>query len=534
MHFKQQKFIRFLIAVFLLLSIYSTSNEAQTKSPGQVETQLSQITKNLAANNLRDAKSELQKVLTAAPRNVTAQTLAGIVADQENNLPEAEKRFALAARLAPASPDTHNNYGAILLKLNKKNEAANEFENSLKLNPNQPSALVNLGNIKFADNDFAAAQTLFEKARAIAPDVEVLRSLVVVALQLKQTERAKTAYEDYAALTENKIDPAVSAQFGAALLENNLVEQAVRELTRAVSGDGSNSDAKILLSRAFLANKDVKSAGRLLESAVAAGQTNAKIYAALADVYQTGGYYENAIPAMRLAIAADAKNDFYRFRYGLLLVDSKAPAAAVIRLQEALKEFPASAKLWLALGIAQLDDGKTTDAQASFQKALSFDAKSVPALAYLGTTFIERAQYDEAAKYYERAMNTDSRNAVLPYLLADTLLKIPASDDKRIESLLQQAIKLDANLATAHLTLGRLYLRQERWMNAAGELERAAQLEPTRADTLYQLGRVYARLKRADESKIVLAKFKELNDQQKEQRETTRRDLVRRLANTRF
>src|SRR6185503_1566244 len=89
-----------------------------------------------------------------------------------------------------------------------------------------------------------------------------------------------------------------------------------------------------------LMDKDIRAAGRTLETAVASGVDDAKLYAALADVYQADGRFENAIPAMRLAIQRDPQNEVYYFRYGLLLVDSRAPAAGIVRLQEALQQFP--------------------------------------------------------------------------------------------------------------------------------------------------------------------------------------------------
>jgi Tfp pilus assembly protein PilF len=78
---------------------------------------------------------------------------------------------------------------------------------------------------------------------------------------------------------------------------------------------------------------------------VASGVDDARIYAALAEVYQADGHFENAIPAMRLAVQRDPQNEVYHFRYGLLLIDSHAPAAGIVRLQEAIKQFSEFARL---------------------------------------------------------------------------------------------------------------------------------------------------------------------------------------------
>jgi tetratricopeptide (TPR) repeat protein len=251
-------------------------------------------------------------------------------------------------------------------------------------------------------------------------------------------------------------------------------------------------------------------------------------------VYEAGGYLENAIPAMRLAIERDPRSEAYRVRYGLLLVDSKAPAAALVRVREALADFPRSSRLWLTLGIAQQADGKSDDARASFERALELDPRSVPALAYLGSTYAERGQYAEAVGLYERAIAGGPNFAAPYYLAADALLKQPSFDAARVERYLARAVELEPDFAPAHLALGKLFVRQERWDEAAAAFERVTRLEPQSADARYQLGRVYVRLKRQADAQRELDAFKQLSEAQKEKRETERRDLLRRLAHVNF
>lgn len=543
MRHKQGKFTGSLIAVTAFLCLFSVFGNAQTKpslSKNQtIEEQIAKASSAIEAGNLAGAKLILQKLLVSAPRKAVVHTLAGIIADRENDLPTAEKHFALAAILAPNAPETRNNYGAILLRSNRKTAAAVEFSASLKANPKQSSALVNLAQIRFAEGDFKAARELFEKAKAIAPDIEILRALAAISLANNEKSRAVAEFAEYItaqkAQSPGKIDTAArDTTFAEALFAGGLTVEARQESELILSAENQNVGALVLLSKIYVQQKNIAAAGRLLESAVAGGLDDAKIYVALAEVYEAGGYLENAIPAMRLAIKKEPKNDTYRSLYGLLLVNSKAPAAAVIRLEEALKDFPDSPRLWSVLGMAYFDDNKLAEAQKSFERALSHDSRLVPALAYLGAIAGEQGRYTEAAKIYERTINLNEKVALLHYLLAETLLKMTETDETRVVAALKRAINLDPNLASAHLSLGRFYIRQSRWAEAVTSLERAAKLEPGRAETFYQLGRVYTRLKRPVESQAALAKFKQINDVQKEQKENHRRELVRRLAKVLF
>jgi cellulose synthase operon protein C len=527
-----QKYSGWLILIGLCLLV-PRAGAAQTQNQ-VVEQKLTAATSALSAGDLNGSEKILREVLLSAPRNSTAQTLAGIVADRQNDLPKAEKHFAAAARFAPNSPETRNNYGAILLRLNRRREAAREFTASLAINPQQASALVNLAQIRFTENNLRAAAALFEKAKAIETAADILRALVIISLRLKETEKAKTNFAEYFPLAGGAADQTARTELGALLLDADLAAEAARELEAALALDSTKINTLVLLARAFLRQKNIPAAGKLLEAAVARGITDAKIYLALAEVYQAGGYLENAIPAMRLAIEKDPKNDFYQARYGLLLIDSKAPAAAIIRLTEAIKEFPNSAKLRIVLGIAQQTDGKPVEARASFARALEIEPTSVTALAYMATALIEQAQYAEAVRIYEKALATEENNAILHYLIADTLLKIPTSSVARIEKHLARAVELDEKLAQAHLALGKLYVRAGNWQKSAVEFEQTTRYAPDLPEAFYLLGRSLARLKRNEESKAAFDKYKALNETQTAKKKTDHQELVRRLANVRF
>ncbi len=543
MNFRQQNLIAqilgisfyFVVCFLLFVSVGEAQTNKNNVRRQTTEKMLAEAASAIASEDLTRAADILQKILVLEPRNWSAHTLAGVTAERQNNPAAAETHFAAAAKFNPAAAETHNNYGAILFRQNKKAEAAREFAASLKINPNQTSALINLAQIRFAENDYTAARELFIKAKTIAPDAEILRALVLISLERGEKERAVQEFKDYFASPV----PTKDTTLGEMLLSKNLTTEAQKELEFILAGDADNIEALVLLSKVYLAQKNLSAAGKLLESAAARGTTargttEGKIYFALAEIYQTAGYLENAIPAMRLAIEKEPYNESYRLRYGLLLIDSKAPAAAVIRINEAIKDFPKSARLQLLLGMAQFDIGKSGEAQVAFENALALEPKLVPALGYLAIIYSEQGRFAEAAKIYERTIGYDDKNALLYYLLADTLLKIQDAPQERIESEIKRSITLDANLGLAYSVLGRLYVRQARWMEARTTLERGVELNPKMADALYQLGLVYARLKLTEESKATLAKFKELNVSLEKQKEEDRREIVRRLANTKF
>ena len=173
------------------------------------------------------------------------------------------------------------------------------------------------------------------------------------------------------------------------------------------------------------------------------------------------------------------------------------------------------------------------NAKKSLENALKFEPNSSPILAYLANVLVDQAQYTDALKIYERALNIEE-NAVLHYLVADTMLKLPESNQAEIQKHLERSISLDEKFAQAHFALGKVYARDEKWQFANTAFEKATRFAPELSEAFYQLGRTLARLKRVDESKAAFDQYKKLNESQSVKSETDRQALVRRLANVRF
>lgn len=502
------------------------------------------IADGVAAMNRGDATSAralFLRVLTLDRHSLSARTYLGILADQADNFEEAERQFAAAVAIAPQSPEAHNNYGAILLKLSQKHKAATQFEASLRLNERQPAALVNLAQLRFESGNpegLQQARDLFRRAQAISPDAETARALVVISLRLHETTEAASEYLDYLArldgASERITARSARSELGAALFESGLAAEAAQELEAVLQTDPSNVANIVLLARAYQAKRDLPAAGRLLESAVARGIDVAPVYAALVEVYEASHHVENAIPAMRRAIELDPKNEAYRFRYAMLLVDTSAPQAAVIRLQEALDEFPKSAKLWFAMGLAQFEDNKSEEAARSFEHCVHLDSRIFPAYAYLGMIDVDLGKVPEALSYYRKALAAEEQSAGTHFLIAQALEKVVPLDEVEIERHLKRAMALDPGFQQAHLAYGKLLLRNDKPTEAVAELEGVVKANPNLAEAYYQLGRAYVRLKRNDDARTTMAKFETLSNADKEKSENERREILRRLADVRF
>jgi Tfp pilus assembly protein PilF len=508
---------------------------AQAASPPSAATLVRQGSDVLQGGDLDRAKSFFERALRLDPRNVEAHTYLGVIADRQGTLPEAERNFHAAVLDAPDSPLARNNYGAILMRLGRAEEAARHFERSLTLQPDQPAALLNLSTIRFnlgTPAALASARELLEKAEAIAPDLQAERALVLVDCRLNNPKRAAQDYLRYKkSIVAGKVETDAQGRrdLAKALLNAGLFPQAVDELRETSRQAPQDPQSVVLLAKALSGSGDRWAAGRTLESAVREGLDTGEIYAELARVYEATGHLENAIPAMRLAIERDPDKVDYRFGYGMLLTNSKAPQAAVMRLQEALEKFPRSAKLWFALAFAQLEDHKDANARSSLLKAAALDPNYAPAQVFLGVTEFQLGHYKEAQAYYARAIQLSPSSAVVHEMLAEAIQKQEIPDLKSAETELKRSIGIEPTFAPAHLTLGKLYLLDGRTNLAILSLEQAVRLDSRLTEAHYQLGRAYRKAKRNQEAQAQFDEFKQLTDRDKDDQIKERQELIRRL-----
>jgi tetratricopeptide (TPR) repeat protein len=149
-------------------------------------------------------------------------------------------------------------------------------------------------------------------------------------------------------------------------------------------------------------------------------------------------------------------------------------------------------------------------------------------------TYVEIGQYPIAIATYQKALSLNENLGIVNFLIADVMLKQTDADNLSIETHLLKAVKSDSKFAPARLALGKLYLRTARLTEAAAQFEEVIKLDQNMAEAYYQLALTYRRLKRTEESRISLEKFKRLTETQKEQALKNRKDIMNRLANVLF
>ncbi len=175
------------------------------------------------------------------------------------------------------------------------------------------------------------------------------------------------------------------------------------------------------------------------------------------------------------------------------------PQKPVDRLARALP-FPGVTEVvefgrnYLSYGSVFFQRGYFDQAEAAFQTALRDDPESAEAVYGIGSVYLNQGKNSEAQKYFERALKM---RATYPDTLANSWnnLGLIAGREGRLDDAVayfRESLRLSPDHPIALNNLGSAYRQQKRWNEANETYQRVLAINPNDADANYGLGMVYA------------------------------------------
>lgn len=170
--------------------------------------------------------------------------------------------------------------------------------------------------------------------------------------------------------------------------------------------------------------------------------------------------------------------------------------AASAYFEEAIKSDPSSPEAHNQLGLCYSRRNMLLEAAGEFRAALDINPQFLPSLNNLGSVEYRHGNYDEAIKFYKKALALKEGDEEIQVNLASvyrdkaTYLKGPTrnEDYRQAVSLYQRALATSPNFAPAHNNLGLCYLRLHRYGEAEGEVKRAIEIKNDYAAAYFNLG----------------------------------------------
>ena len=167
--------------------------------------------------NLTQAEAMYQQILIAAPNQVVALHMLGLIAYQSGNSGTAEELITKALKIQPTYTDAHINLGYLFSELGRLEEAAECYDNALALNPDDADVLVNRANLFRKLGYLEKAVLDYKKVLALRPtDPEVLINLGALHSELGQFEDGADIIRK--AITQNPNIPEAHTNLGICLM----------------------------------------------------------------------------------------------------------------------------------------------------------------------------------------------------------------------------------------------------------------------------------------------------------------------------
>jgi predicted Zn finger-like uncharacterized protein len=436
------------------------------------------------------ARNDAQRVLTISPEHVGARIL----------LLEAQRAIADAGvKDAPRDVGTENLVANLIQAL----PHASPGEAAL--------AQTVLGEVHLAQGRVAPAQQAFEEALSV--DRAFSRALVGLGEALEIAGRHVEALARFEAALQAR-PGLLQAQLGAAKAQIQLgrLPEAQATLKTLLESHPNHPGLLYWRGRAEQAAGDMDAALGTYRSAIDAGKGRAdsvEAYLALARLQAEQG---------QLAVAQQT-------------------------LSEAQEKLPPSGALHKALGEIAMSRGEYDAAYAAFQKALSLDSgdtrarflgataltrlgrfdealaafatvgetdKDFPGLAVeRGRLFEESGKNEQALKEYEAALAKSPEDPEV--MIRVGCSRVVAGRSSEAREILEKALKVRQRSAEAYHCLGRALFDEDHPVDALPRLERAVDIDPTRAVYHLYVAWVMAEVGRLRDAALALDKALELD-----------------------
>jgi predicted Zn-dependent protease len=158
-------------------------------------------------------------------------------------------------------------------------------------------------------------------------------------------------------------------------------------------------------------------------------------------------------------------------------------------------------------------------AEKDFQEASLLAPQSDFGDVGLGVTYLEIGNSDKAIQILRERLRQKPKDANLQYLLGEGLLRSGASPGQpayaEAQDALEKSVHLNPRLCLAHVSLGTIYLDEDRIAEAAAQFEQARTIDPAEKSAYSHLAVAYRRLNQPEKAKDTLAELKQVLDRQR-------------------
>jgi tetratricopeptide (TPR) repeat protein len=532
--------------------------------PDDAEVQLAAAQMLLQAGEFQDARARAERALLIDPSSADAHIVRGRASAGMRDFEDALATFEEGLGLNPDRSDLYVNLGLLRRAQGDPEKAEASFRQAIVVAPKLVSARLALADFYWSGGRTADAEAALGDALEIDPNHRLAnRGLAMLYLTTGRPERAEAPLRRVAESTQDPQSQLVLADYyltvrryadAAPILDalsqraETRIEAATRRaavenylgrranayaiLEEVLSAQPRNAEALVSKGRLLLADRNFTEALTVAQSAVEANAQSAEahalhgaVHAALIRLDEADSAFNEALrlsPGSLDALIGLAELNVVRRRYdaGVQLAEEAVragPGSAAARLilaraltargdlprartalQPLLDQAADVAAVQSLLGQIELKAGNRAAARAAFDRALTIEPASVDA--HAGLVSLDAATSPaRAVARAEALLETAPRTPATLSLAARTHLA--AGDYPRAETLVLEALGLDAGYRPAYDLLSTAYLRQNKVAQAQQMFETLVEQRPNDVPAHTMLGILFELQQKRDQAK---------------------------------
>ncbi len=464
------------------------------------------------------AVQTLEALLGSAPKDLRALNLLGIALTGAGETEKANQRFRQAININPRFHPALKNLAVNEFNLGRTDLAKSHFEAVLKQQPADDVSHLYLAEMAFDSQDWSVALEHYEssKDRVFSDPAATLRYADCLL-------RRGGSEEAVAALDRLASDQAeLHFQAGTMLGKAGLYPEAAKHFGLSKQGYSDPYAAAYNQVLMFVRGSRFPEAIQATEALLRDdGFKRAELYNLVSEAYLGNRQLQQAYDSLRTATKIDPKHEK---SYGDLISLCMGFSNFQLGLDIAnvgLHHLPGSYRLHVQRGVMEAKLGRLAEAQRDFEHAARLSPEEPLPHATLAIALMQQGRLPEAILALRKRLQSDSGYFLNFYLLGEALVRSgvrvqDAAGDEALEAF-ETAIRLHPGFAPARVSLGKLLLKRDQVDAAIEHLETAMTLDPDESAPIYQLGRAYQRQGNADRAKELMARVREIADEQRDQ-----------------
>ena len=432
-----------------------------------------------------DAAAAYQKVLELNPDNLQARLSMVLLQIAAGNLDDAGTQLDRARKVAPQVPIV--GYMGALIEYRRANypAARDAVLQVLKVVPNHLPSVLLAGAIEYAQGSHTQAQSYLARVVTRAPSNLYARKLLVASLTRSgDTQRARDVLE--AGLKQGPDDAELLALAGEVAMHSNDFARASEYFGKATKADPKSAGARTGLAMSRLASGEADRALADLETAVQLDSDKYQADTLLVNFHLYRNQFDQALQALQSLEKKQPDNPLTYNLKAAAYLGKKDIEGARKNLQRALELRPTYLPAALTLARLDLQNKNRQAARGWLEAVLAKDPNHVGALLALANFGPQvGATVKDQILWLERAQRASPGSVHAPLMLARLYARI--GEPKKALEFAQRAQISSPNNVEVLETLGPIQTALGENNQALTTYQKLATLQPKSANALFRL-----------------------------------------------